>query len=522
MSKELHPTNIAGKLTKEFIHNPITPFFIGLILVLGVMALLVTPREENPQIVVSGSAVIVAMPGVDAKKIKKIIVEPLEGKIKEIKGVENIIGIAKDNVGIVNISYYMGTDKQSADLKVYDMVMQNMDSLPKGAMMPLVKPLDIDNDLPIVTVALYPLNKNIKKSATYNKARELQRLIGSVDNVSKVTIKGGAKEQYNILVDLNKLSGFHISLAQISASLESLTTNIPEVYNTTKNEKDRIVVGIQNGVKTKKDIENLIIANYNNSPIYLRNVARVERGIDIQNKKSADIKFRNSSGKFTDVLPQTTLEISKVGGTNAVFVSNDIKKLLTLYKDSLTKQGIGYKITRDDGDRANDSVNELVFHIFLATLFITILMWVVLGWKESLIVTITVPLVVALSLVIIYVYGMTLNRVTMFGFLLTMGLLVDAGIIVIENIHRHMHAHEKEMEYVCISAVNEIGVPTNIATVAIIFTSLPALIVGKMMGQFIAPIPIMMAIILLMSLIIGYTVVPYLANKYMKKQDKNL
>nr|MBL0721857.1 efflux RND transporter permease subunit [Sulfurovaceae bacterium] len=251
--------------------------------------------------------------------------------------------------------------------------------------------------------------------------------------------------------------------------------------------------------------------------ILLKDIAKVERGCDIQNKKSADIKFRDSSGEFTEIINQTTLEISKLAGANAVFVSSDIKELLELQADSLKSQGIGYHITRDDGDKANDSVNELVYHLFLATLFITILMWIVLGWRESLIITLTVPLVVAISLVVISVYGMTLNRVTMFGFLLTMGLLVDAGIIVIENIHRHMHTHERDMEHVCIAAVNEIGVPTNIATVAIIFTSLPALLVGKMMGQFIAPIPIMVTIVLLASLFIGYTVVPYLANKYMTK-----
>ncbi len=517
MSKEFQPTNIASKFTKEFILNPITPFFIVLILVLGVMAVLITPREENPQIVVSGGSVIIAMPGNDAKTIKKVIVETMEVKLREIKGVENIIGIAQDDVGIVNVSYYMGTDKESADLKLYSKVMQNLDILPSGALSPIVKPLDIDNDLPIITVALYPLDETINPTATHTKARELQRLIGGVKSVSKVTIKGGSKEQYNILVDLGKLSGFHISLAQVATSLKSLSTNIPNVSNTTKDKETEITIAIQNGIDSVDDIQNIIIASYNQSPIYLKDIARVEKGVDIQNHKSADIKFRDENGHSTQALPQTTLEISKLAGTNAVFVSQDVEALLNRHKQSLKEQGIGYKITRDDGDRADDSVDELLYHTFLATLFITVLMWLVLGWKESVIVTLTVPLVISLSLVLVYLYGMTLNRVTMFGFLLTMGLLVDAGIIVIENIHRHMHAHEKDMKLICISAVDEIGVPTNIATIAIIFTSLPALIVGKMMGQFIAPIPIMITVVLIMSLLVGYTVVPYLANKYMKK-----
>ena len=196
------PHSVSGKLAKEFMKNPITPFLIGLILILGFLVLLVIPREENPQIIVSGGVVIVPMPGVDAKKIKKVIVEPLEKKIKEVKGVENIVSIAKDNIGIINVSYYMGTNKESANLKLYDIVMQNLDILPKGAMMPLIKPLDIDNDIPIMTIALFPLNSALAHTATYEKAREIQRLIGGITNVSKVTIKGGSKAQYLSLIHI--------------------------------------------------------------------------------------------------------------------------------------------------------------------------------------------------------------------------------------------------------------------------------------------------------------------------------
>lgn len=511
------PHSVSGKLAKEFMKNPITPFLIGLILILGFLVLLVIPREENPQIIVSGGVVIVPMPGVDAKKIKKVIVEPLEKKIKEVKGVENIVSIAKDNIGIINVSYYMGTNKESANLKLYDIVMQNLDILPKGAMMPLIKPLDIDNDIPIMTIALFPLNSALAHTATYEKAREIQRLIGGITNVSKVTIKGGSKAQYNIFVDLKKLSAYHISLAQVTSALESLSTNSPEISNTTQNGSQQVLFGVHNAIEEEKDIQNIIIAKYNHSPIYLKDIATVERGIDIQNKKMAEITFRNGLGAWHSVVPQVTIEISKAGGTNAVFLTDDIKKFMTANKEKLELEGMGYRITRDDGERANDSVNELIFHIILATFFITLLVWVVLGWKEALIVTSTIPLVLALSLIVIYSCGMTLNRITLFGFLLTMGLLVDAGIIVIENIHRHLHGNTASIEDVCLSAIDEVGLPTNIATIAIIFTTLPALLIGKMMGEFTAPIPKMMAIVLLLSLLVAYTIVPYLAKKYMKK-----
>jgi multidrug efflux pump subunit AcrB len=396
--------------------------------------------------------------------------------------------------------------------------MQNIDILPKGAMMPLIKPLDIDNDLPIMTIALYPLDETVSLDKLYEKAREFERIIGSVENVSKVIIKGGRKSQYNILVDLHKLSGFHISLAQVVDALESLTTNTPSISAPSVDASSNVLIGIENSLHDVKDIKNLIVANYQGSVIYLKDIATVQKGIDIQNKKVAWISFKTEDGKFSKIYPQTTLEISKTAGTNAVFVTRNLRQLMDSYKESLEKEKIGYKITRDDGDRANDSVNELVFHIVLATLFITILMWLTLGWKEALIVTFTVPLVLALSLICIYFFGMTLNRVTLFGFLLTMGLLVDAGIIVAENIHRHMKQDKEDMKYISIFAVDEIGVPTNIATIAIIFTTLPSLMIGKMMGEFIEPIPIMISIVLIASLFVGYTSVPYFASKYMKKK----
>jgi multidrug efflux pump subunit AcrB len=290
--KEYQPKNIAGKLAQISILNPITPFLIILLLIVGAVILTIMPREENPQIVVSGGVVILPMPGLDAKEIKKVIVEPFEKKIREIKGVENIISSSKDDVGIITVYYYMGTDKESADQKLYDIVMQNIDILPKGAMMPLIKPLDIDNDLPIMTIALYPLDETVSLDKLYEKAREFERIIGSVENVSKVIIKGGRKSQYNILVDLHKLSGFHISLAQVVDALESLTTNTPSISAPSVDASSNVLIGIENSLHDVKDIKNLIVANYQGSVIYLKDIATVQKGIDIQNKKVAWISFK--------------------------------------------------------------------------------------------------------------------------------------------------------------------------------------------------------------------------------------
>ena len=523
MQKDFEPTNIAGKLAKEFVHNPATAIFALTILTIGLIILLTTPREENPQIVVSGGAVIVPMPGASAKEIKKIIVESMEKKIKEIEGVEYVYGIAKDDVGIVQVSYRLGIDKQKADLELYGKVIQNLELLPEGALQPIIKPFDIDADIPIMAIALYSAEGKANEIELYNKAKELERLLSGIDNVSKVSIKGGHKEQYNVLVDLNRLSGYHISLAQILKAIKSTTTIIPTITNTTKDGENLVLIDIAHSIDTKKDIEDIIIAQYAGSTIYLKDIATIDKSYDIQNLKEVTIKIRDKSGKFSSSIPMVTIEISKFGGTNAVFVSDDVIDFFQTQQSNLEKMGIIYKIVKDDGDRANDSVNELLFNIVASTVIIGFLIWITLGNRESIIVVSTVPLIISMALIFIYFYDMTLNRVSLFGILLTMGLLVDTGIIVVENIHRHLYSYDDEdtIDNVAINATDEMGNSANIATVAIILTTLPGLLLTGMIGEFTKPIPIVMSVILLSSLLVGYTFAPYLAKKIMKRKNRS-
>ena len=523
MQKDYKPTNIAGKLAKEFVHNPATAIFALTILTIGLIILLTTPREENPQIVVSGGAVIVPMPGASAKEIKKIIVEPMEKKIKEIDGVEHVYGVAEDDVGIVQVSYHLGVEKQRADHQLYDKVIQNLDLLPKGAMQPIIKPLDIDADIPIIAIALYSQNNKANEIVLYNKAKKLERLLGGIENVSKVTIKGGHKEQYNILVDLHKLPGYHISLVQISNAIKSITTIVPNISNTTKDDEKLIVLSIAHSINTKKDIEDIIITQYGGSAIYLKDIATIEKSYDIQSLKEVHLKIRDKNGKFSSSIPMVTIEISKFGGTNAVFVSDDVREFFQTQQANLEKMGITYKIVKDDGDRANDSVIELLFNIVASTVIIGLLIWITLGNRESIIVVLTVPLIISMALIFIYFYDMTLNRVSLFGILLTMGLLVDTGIIIVENIHRHLYDYEDQgsIDDIVIHATDEMGNSANMATIAIILTTLPGLLLTGMIGEFTKPIPIVMSVILLSSLLVGYTFVPYLAKKIMKRKKRS-
>ena len=517
---QYQPKDIAGRLARTFLHNPLTMVLGISLLLIGYLALIITPREEDPQMEVSGGAIIVAMPGATPKEIENVIIKPLERRIREIKGVEHIYGVASENVGIVNVQYYIGEDREESNLKLYDKVMQNMDLLPKTAMQPLVKPFDIDIDVPIISVAFYlDGNSTLNQTDLFRKVRDIQYDLNRIENVAKTEIKGAKKEQYNILVDLNKLTGYHLSLGQIVQALESLAVSVPNVKSRTDDGR-MVVFGVNNAIESIEDVRNVIVAQYMGSAIYLRDIADVEIGYDFQNVAKAQIMTRNAEGVFAPIRDQITLTVAKLKGTNAVFIAEDIEEHLAAIRPELEKAGIGFTVTRDYGERANEAVNELVFHLMISIVIIAILLVFVLGWKESLIVTFTVPAILAVTLFIAYMTDQTINRITLFAFLLSLGLLVDAAIIVIENIHRHLHAHDavdKDMDEIMVEATDEIGAPTNIATVAIILTMVPMAFVGQMMGQFMKPIPANVPVALFASLVVAYIFTPFLARKMLKK-----
>ena len=529
--EKIEVKDYAGRLAKTFIYNPLTPILAVFLLAIGYLSLVVMPREEDPQISISGGSIVVALPGAKADEVDNIIVKPLERKLREVSGIEHIYGMATNDVGIVNVMYYIGEDREISNVKLYDKVMQNMDILPKGAMKPLIKPFDIDIDVPILTVAFYLKDDAmVDRVGLYKIVRDIQQEFNHIENVSKTHLRGGHKQQYNIEVDLGKLTGYHLSLGQIMQALKSLAVSVPN--EKARSGKKLVIFGVKNAIESVEDVKNIIVATYMNSPIYLKDVAKVSDSYDIQNHQDAYIAKRDmirveekkSADDFTKEFDKTreqiTLEISKLKGTNAVFVAEDVIKRLKEYKNKLESLGIGYLVTRNYGVRANEAVNELVHHLVITIFIIAIVLIVALGWRESLIVTFTVPAILAVTLFIAYITGQTINRITLFAFLLSLGLLVDAAIIVIENIHRHMHSHDalsREKDEIMITATDEIGAPTNIATLAIILTMVPMAFVGGMMGEFMKPIPYNVPVALFASLVIAYIFTPYLANKMLKK-----
>ncbi len=536
--KEYHSKNIAGHLAKAFLSNPLTPVLAFAILLLGYISLEIMPREEDPQIQVSGGSVIVAIPGATPKEIANVIIKPLERRIREIKGIDNIYGTAMNNFGMLNVQYLIGQDRESSNLKLYDKVMQNMDHLPKGTLPPLVKPFDIDIDIPILTVAFYKLEgKQTDTIKLYKTIRDIQQNVNALEDVSKTTLKGVKRPQFNVLIDLHKLSGYHISLGQIAQAIKAISSNAPQIDTPTATGK-LVVFGIKNAVDNTDDLKELIVAQYQGSPIYLKDIATVSYNYDIQNHQTSLITYHKGIDAdevdhqehqgdqketeaihFRDAGEQITMTISKLKGTNAVLIAKSAIEELHKAKAQLREQGVGFIITRNYGIRADEAVNELVHHLVITIIIIALILVPFLGWRESLVVTIAVPMILATTLFIALMTDQTINRITLFAFLLSLGLIVDDAIIVIENIHRHLHLPEsKGMEFdeIIIRATDEIGPSTNIATIAIMLTMIPMAFVGGMMGQFMKPIPLNVPVALAVSLFVAYVFAPYLARKLIK------
>jgi len=519
MNTQNYKTNIAGKLAQTFIEHPLTLMLGIFIIAMGYITLQISPREANPQIVVAGGAVIVSYPGVKASEIQKVIVEPLERRLREVQGVEDIYGVAQDNVAILNVKFFLGEERDKANFRLYNSVLRNMDVLPKGIMQPMVKTMDIDTDIAVASIAFYPKNSSVSMTQLHNIVSKIQTKINRIKNVAITDLIGERNEQYNIEVNLQKLTGYHLSLGQVLKSVKGLTAKTPDIKGKTADKKI-VLFGVDKAIRNIDDINRLIVAIYGGSPVYMKDVAKVTKGDDIQNMKTATIvTAENGLGKE---IPQTTLSITKKEGANVVEVNKAIFRLMDSLKAELESKNIGFIITRDDGYTANHSVNELVNHIVISVIIIGILLIITLGYKEAFIVTLTVPMIISLTLFAGYMLGQSINKISLFALLLSLGLLVDSAIIVIENIHRHFHDHDagtKTLKEIAVAATNEVGNPTNLATVAIIMTFLTMFLVGGTVGQYIRPIAIYAPIAMFTSLIVAYIFTPYLVNKLMTKED---
>lgn len=506
------PLNSAGKLARLFLESKITAMLIIAVTLAGVLALFVTAREYNPQIVVPAANIIVAKPGANAEEIHNLIVKPLEALMNAQSGVKHTFGYAVADYGVVTVQFDVGEDQEKSLVKVYNQVMQNMDRLPAGTMPPMVKPINVD-DVPIMTLALS--SSQMPEAELRQVAARVLEELRNLPGVSFSQLVDSAQRSLNVWISPAKLSAAGLSLDQVDKMIAGANVSIPigQLVDHSRNQPLRF----SGFVGTVQEVGNIIVGAPQGRPVFLKDVATIE-----DSASEADQLSRFAYGPAAQPAspkgeaPAVTIAIAKKAGTNAVVVTSTVLAKLEALKRQAIPQGVSVAVTRDDGAKANDAVNTLVQHLGISIGAVALILIIFLGWREAAIVTMTVPLILFIVLTVGLIAGQTINRITLFALILSLGLLVDAAIVVVENIHRHMHlGGTKNFKQALVDATNEIGNPTNVATIAVILAFIPMAFVTGMMGPFMRPIPFNVPVAMIASLLVAYMVVPWAANLWL-------
>ncbi len=513
---------IAGRIAKAFITSKLTPLLLISSLIIGLAAIVFTPKEEEPQIVVPMVDIFIPYPGASTKEVERKISTRFEKFIWEIKGVEYVYSTSKPGMSLIIARFKVGENMEDSLVKLYNKLMSNLDKLPPGALQPLVKPKDI-NDVPIVALTLWSEKRNPYELRKF--AKELCIQLKQIEDVSKSWIIGGDPRRFKVIVDRDKLKNYHLSLLQVAQAIKSANTKLPAGKITENNTEFPVEAG--EFVKTIDDLKNIVVAVYNGKPVYLKDVAEVvDAPIDPENyvfigfgphpeKKGVSKEFLKEHG---NQFPAVTVAIAKKKGTNAVDVANEILEKVDEIKAHMFPSDIHITVTRNYGKTAEDKFEELMFHLGIAIAAVVIFIGLTLGIKEAFVVSLAIPTTLALTLFVDLITGYTLNRVTLFALIFTLGLLVDDAIVVVENIHRHLKLKEMPPLQAAIYAVAEVGNPTILATFTVIAALLPMAFVRGLMGPYMKPIPVNASIAMFFSLLVAFIISPWAAYHLLKKE----
>jgi multidrug efflux pump subunit AcrB len=508
--------NFAGRLAGAFIVSKLTMIFILGITAVGILAIMVTPREENPQIVVPAAEVSVTLPGASALEVEERIVTPLEGVLSGMTGVDHTYGVAMNSVGVVTVQFKVGEDKEKSLVKLYDRVLHNRHRLPSGAGEPLVKSVDVD-DVPILAITLA---SNIYDDFALKRiADRMVERLRSLEQVSVVGVFGGRDREIRIDLDPERLLAFGISIDQARTVLATSNVSAP-VGNIVRGGEVQPVF-LEGFLSSVESVRQLIVGLHDRRPIYVGDIADVVDGPPVERTHVSRFAFGPGDARYADLgaveMPAVTIGVAKKNSANAVVVVRNVMHRIETMRQNFIPEGVRLIVTRDDGKKANDAVNLLMEHLGIAVGSVFFLLLIFLGWKEALIVTVVVPLVLFITLAADLIGGVTINRVTLFSLILSLGLLVDAAIVVIENINRHYRLlRGKKEPRVTVMATNEVGNPTNLATLAVMLVFGSLFLVTGMPGDYFFPVAFNVPIAMAGSVVIAYIVAPWAARRWLK------
>jgi multidrug efflux pump subunit AcrB len=499
----------AGRMARVWISSKLTPLIIVAALLTGAFAVWKLPREEEPQIIVPMIDVFVQMPGASAQEVEERVTKPMEKLLWEVPGVEYIYSTSSAGMSMAIVRFLVGQDEEKSIVGLNQKLLANFDLIPPGASQPLVKPRSID-DVPILALTLS--SRRYGDFELRRIAAQIHDAVKQVPDVSAVTLTGGQRRELRIVPDPSKLAAYGLSALQIAGALGLSNRQLPSGRFDAGNREYLIETG--EFLRSAEDVRNVVVGAANGRPVFVRNIAEVT---DSGEEPTEYVRTVTNGGR--EFLPAVTIAISKRKATNAIEVADAVLRRIEPLKGTAIPSDVGVQITRHYGQTAAEKSNELLLHMLIAVVSVSLLIAVTLGRRESLIVFIAIPVTLALTLAVFYLYGYTLNRITLFALIFSIGILVDDAIVVVENIVRHWRMpsnHRRPPFDVAIEAVDEVGNPTILATLTVVAAILPMSFVGGLMGPYMRPIPIGASAAMVFSLLVAFMVTPWAAVRVLK------
>jgi len=496
---------ISGRIAAAFLESKLTPLLVLAALALGVLAVLATPREEEPQIIVPMIDVVAGWPGTPAADVERLVTVPLERAVREIPEVEYVYATSRPSGAMLVVRFFVGADPERALVNVRSKIETAKSGFPEGAYVASIVPRSID-DVPILAVTLS--SGRYDPMALRRMAAEVEEEVRAVPHVASTTLLGGARREIRVELDAQALAARGLAPATVHRTLTAAGIAMPAGSFGARGEETLVESG--DLLRSAEDVGALVVAARDGATVRIRDVARVVDGPE----EPRDYVFHAQPGRPT--VPAVTLAVAKTRGSNATVVAHAVLDRIDAVRGRVLPAEVALTVTRDYGDTAEEKSNELMQHLLLATLSVTILVALALGWRAALIVGVAVPVTLALTLLVYYLFGYTLNRVTLFALIFSIGILVDDAIVIVENIHRRLIGHDSP-RHAAIAAVDEVGNPTILATFTVIASILPMAFVSGLMGPYMRPIPIGASFAMLISLGVALIVTPWLALKLLAK-----
>ncbi len=495
---------IAGRIAKAFLRSKLTPLITIASLAVGGLALLATPREEEPQISVPMIDVMAMLPGASPTEVENLLTRPIEKLMWEVPGVEYVYASASEGMTLVTVRFTVGEDQDRAVSRVHAKLASAADAAPPGAMPPLVKPHSID-DVPILALTLH--GAGYGSDALRTIATRLGDDLATLPDVARIDVIGGAARQLTVTLDPVRLAGSGVTPGEVMQALGAANVRLTAGDFASANAVFQVSVGAP--IRDATDAGLVVVAD-RGGPVYLRNVATITDG------PAEPTSYVSHATRGETAAPAVTLALAKRPGVNATDIAHAALHRLEQARGRIVPAGVTVDVTRDYGETASEKANELILHLMIATLSVTVLIGLFLGWREALVVLVAVPVTLALTLFVYYALGYSLNRITLFALIFSIGILVDDAIVVVENIYRHLQMGDKPPETAAVEGVDEVGNPTILATFTVIAAILPMAFVSGLMGPYMRPIPIGASAAMLASLAVAFIITPYLAFRLLR------